>query len=225
MLNRFSRALLGALTFAFSPILCTPAHAATSEAYPEFADIFGSAGTVYVVRMPVALPNGSTIYKDVTIQLRADANGNLSWGTSVPIQAVSPPLDTSNITAGSYIYPLNPGFALVINGPASIGNGVGKWTIVVAPGKANPCGSPATFYTGNLARVPIAARLKAANITDTEYSYGVLGFGAGGGCGGQFVSGNLIGVSQVGNQVQIALFTTATGRDQNVPVNTVEFVR
>jgi hypothetical protein len=119
----------------------------------------------------------------VTIELTADAKGNLSWATKEPIAGSSPPLATSNVRAGIYVSPTCSTCAIQIIGPTSIGDGgEGEWVIAPAPISAVPKefagGSPpnpAVFYTGPLAGSPLEARLKKAGLTTTQYVYGVIG--------------------------------------------------
>jgi hypothetical protein len=208
-----------------SALFITPAlSASASQPYIEFGGISGSAGTVSITRVPIVLSSGKVIYKDVMILLQADANGILS--PSIPIQAISPPLPTQTLQAGIYVDVANTSSAFEFNGPAQLANGVGKWIIYPATGFKSDCGVPASIYTGSLSANPLAARLKAAKITDTEYSYGEIASFSGNipFCGGAFWNPNfLIGVSQVGNQVEFALFTSS-GTDVSAPVARIDFV-
>ena len=64
--------------------------------------------------------------------------------------------------------------------------------------------SSATWYVGPIANSPLAARLKAAGITSTAWSYGVTGGEA---CYNNWPDNTLIGLSQTGNKLTIVSFT------------------
>jgi hypothetical protein len=72
---------------------------------------------------------------------------------------------------------------------------------------------------GPIANSPLAARLKAAGITSTAWSYGVTGGEA---CFGTWPDDGLIGLSQTGNKLTIVGFTNNTG-DKNEPVDTISY--
>ena len=107
-----------------------------------------------------------------------------------------------------------------ISGPSAIGNGgEAEWTITAAPGKAasHSPPNPAVFYTGALAKSPLAARLTAAGLPSSEFeTYGVIGTTTVGIT--SWNSNDLIGLKLVGNQLVIADFTDSTGKDGNVTV-------
>ena len=177
-------------------------------------------------RLPILLPNGTIIYKDVTIQLNSDSTGLVS-DVSPIVQATSPNLLSANFRAGTYLWPANTNLGFAMSGPGAVqGSVMTKWEINATPTKNQYCGIPAIFYAGPLSAHPSAARLKAAGITSVEFSYGIIGAGAG--CAyyvnASFSPGALVGFSQSGNLLTIASFTTyGDGKDHNVPVQTITY--
>jgi hypothetical protein len=167
----------------------------------------------------------------VSLGLLDDTNRSVSK-TCAAYPAGPPVLPTSTVNAspvlplqsGIYVDVANAAYGFEMTGPGQLPNGVGKWIIRLATGINADCGIPATIYTGPINAGPLAARLSAAKITSSEYSYGVIDNGGYGACGGLAWSQNyLIGVSQVGNQVEIALFTY-NGADHNIAGARVNYV-
>lgn len=99
-----------------------------------------------------------------------------------------------------------------------------EWSLSAATG-ADACTFPgsATWYVGPIASNPLAARLNKVGITSTAWSYGVIG--ASNNCGGRWASGNLIGVSQVGDTVTIVSLTDGGygGRDYSTPLDQITY--
>ena len=193
------------------------AQTAQSTPYLQDSSITGFGSTITINRLPIAVSGGGFVFKDVTVTLTTDGSGTLSSNAAVTqAQSVSP--ITSNIMAGTYYLTNNSYNELLVSGPSSIGKGgEAEWTLspVQSGYGAYPCGSPGEFYTGPLSSNPFYARLKAAKITSTEYSYGVVDSGTG--CSSPFATGAIIGVSQVGDNLKIASFTN-NGKDQSTPV-------
>jgi hypothetical protein len=113
---------------------------------------------------------------------------------------------------------------ITLAGPG-IGSGVTSWSIATAPGY-DYCTIPGTaeFWVGSLTSSPIAARLKAAKITSTDWSYGELGPVT---CipginGNNWQTNGLIGLSQVGNTVTVASFSV-DGVDYSQPVDELTY--
>lgn len=165
--------------------------------------------------------NGKFIYKDVVIELKADGNGNLTYVPSTPQQKLSPSLISNRFVAGTYVYPGNIKYGYVLSGPSGVpGSSATKFEVNKSPSLNDACGVPAIFYVGALSANPNYARIKAAGITSTEYSYGIIGGSSA--CsinGGSFRTGALVGFSQSGNLITIASFTKyGTEKDQNTPI-------
>jgi hypothetical protein len=172
-------------------------------------------------RLPIKLPTGTIIYKDVTIQLQSDSTGLIS-AVSPIVQAPSPPVLSANFKAGIYVAPNDPRYGFALTGPGSVsGNVATKWEVNATPTKLfayGDCGVPAVFYVGPLGDNPFyAARLKPGGITNTEYSYGIVGSPAA--CNAPYATNAIVGFSQSGGELSVASFTDASG-DHNVPVVT-----
>jgi hypothetical protein len=205
-------------TLALSIVVSTPvAVAATPAVSLTDSSIYGFGSTVFIPRAPITLPNGKVIYKDLTIGLKSDATGKLTFSPAAPTQSVSAPIPTSNLVAGTYS---GAEGSFVLKGPlVDPAGGVSKWTISPVGGKPF-CINTAIVYTGSETSSPLYARLKAVNITSKEYSYGIIGSDST--CSYQFFHGGLIGISQLGNQLQVDSFSYA-GKDQHNPYTSVLF--
>jgi hypothetical protein len=217
--------------FALSGVLlgvcASAALAATPAAFFNNASVIGLNKMIATTHVPIQTGTGTIIYKDVTIQINVDAAGNLTYATATPIATLSPTLSATNIRAGIYTDSLNAAFGIQVSGPAIIpgGGGEGQWSITAAAGLSCDASAPSTFYTGPslaLANSKLAARVKTAGITATQYSFGELGEN---GCqnDGNWYNGALIGVTAVGNQLQVSSFTHLTGADSSSPVETVTY--
>jgi hypothetical protein len=194
--------------FALSGVLlgvcASAALAATPAAFFNNASVIGLNKMIATTHVRIQTGAGTIIYKDVTIQLSA-----------------------TNIRAGIYTDSLNAAFGVQVSGPAIIpgGGGEGQWSITAAAGLSCDASAPSTFYTGPslaLANSKLAARVKTAGITATQYSFGELDQN---GCqnDGNWYNGALIGVTAVGNQLQVSSFTHLTGADSSAPVETITF--
>jgi hypothetical protein len=126
----------------------------------------------------------------------------------------------SSFQAGNYQSPstiLAGKATITLTGPGDAGGGILQWTLANTPGADN-CTYPntATLFVGPIANNPLAgARLIKAGITSTAWSYGV---GNGGNC--NWYSNALLGFSQIGNTLMIALFTDYYG-DRAAPVDQI----
>lgn len=185
--------------------------------------IIGSGNTITATQVPVVLGSGVTVYVNLKLQFDVDSTGNLTVSSGYPQVFASPSLLTSSFIAGTYVGPnsINNGENIItISGPAVTAGGATIWTLTT-PSGASSATYPATasWYVGPLASSPYAARLKAAGITSTAWSYGVLG---GPSLDGWFSNG-LIGVSQVGNTLTFASFTADFGKDSNLPFDQITY--
>jgi hypothetical protein len=203
------------------------AYAADSTIYLDYSNVSAAGSTITITRLPIKLPSGSFIYKDVTVQLAADGNGALTYSPSTPVQPLSPPLKTNNFLAGTYQYTPETGYGFALSGPSGVpGSTETKWETNAVAGETNTCGTPAVFYVGPLASNPNYARIHAAGITSTEYSYGVIGGGSVCGTnenGGDWAANALVGFSQSGTLLTIATFTNSSIKDQSTPVTYYNF--
>jgi hypothetical protein len=194
------------------------------------ATLSGSGNTITATRVPVVISATQTIYVDIAIQFNSDANGVLTIANGFPQINQSPNLLTGGFQAGTYLGPLSlfNGKGLIsVSGPTVEDGGYTFWSLTTAPG-TDPGVYPtsANWYVGPIANNPYAARINAAKITNTTYSYGIMT--SSGGCIAVWCTagtGNLIGVSQTGNVLSIATFSYEGGSDQNVPYAILTFTK
>ena len=180
----------------------------------------GSGNTITAVRVPIVTSTG-TIYKNITLLFNVDSSGNLTLASGYPKFVVSAPSITSSFKAGPYVGPTTLCSNMIINiaGPGVAPGGATEWTLAAGSG-AGSCTYPdsATWYVGSLATSPLAARLKAAGITSTAWSYGVGGTPYGGNWG----QNSLLGFSQIGRTLTIMSFTSY-GKDYSEPVAQITY--
>ena len=219
------RAVPAALGLAV--VFGSAAMAATPTPYLQNSTIVGSGGTLTATDVPVETSTGSLVYKDVTIELSAATNGNLTIASGYPkvVAATNPILD--NFVAGSYTAPATLASKLLVSvaGPGVGAGGSTAWSL--APSSGANCGTypaSATWYTGPIASNPLAARLKKVGITSSFYSYGLVGVGPTCAVDGysDFVAGALIGVSQVEGTLTIVSFTNGAG-DSAIPLAEITY--
>lgn len=216
------------LSLGLTGLLVQAATAATPTPYLQDSTIVGSGGTLTITDVPVQTSTGSLVYKDVTIQLNAAVNGNLTIAPGYPVvrNAAEPILN--NFAAGNYVGPLTLGggkFLVTVTGPGVGPGGSTLWSLTPASGAY--CGTypqSVTWYTGPIANNPLAARLKKANISSGFYSYGIVGFSPSCGVGsyGYFLSGALVGISQAEGALTIVSFTSS-GVDSPIPLAEITF--
>jgi hypothetical protein len=114
---------------------------------------------------------------------------------------------------------------IAVSGPAVTDAGATMWSLAAAPGTDPGLYiASISWYVGPIANNPFATRINAAGITSTAYSYGIL---TGGPdceqpwCSGS--SGNLVGLSQTGNILSIATFSTNGVNDRTSPYGLLTF--
>jgi hypothetical protein len=190
----------------------TPASAASTVEL-SYASVYGVNSSVIINRVPIEISPGKVVYKDITINLTADAKGTVTVAPATPKQNFSLVLPVGKFMAGTYVsQDGKSGFVLV--GPSPVtGTSVSEWTIGTIANKKVPNLAPATFYVGPVAQSPLIARIRAAKITDKEFSYGTVNSDA------PADARSLIGVAQLGKQIELADFTS--GPDKPTPVGTV----
>jgi hypothetical protein len=200
----------------------TASAASTAPPYSLFqnATLTGTGNILTATWLPVVTTKGTT-YKNITIQFNVDGLGNLTIGSLQA--AAAPAIIVSAFKAGKYVGPSNiysGEMSLNIAGPGVTAGGGTEWTLAGAPGAyVYTYPESATWYVGTIATSPLAARLKAAGITSTAWSYGV----GGGNEGGVYWNNNsLLGFSQVGNTITIVSFTY-NGADKAEPVDQITY--
>lgn len=214
----FSRVLVACTVALPAAVLCaSTAWSAEPTAFFDKSSIVGAGETIALSRVPVRNSAGAIKYYDATIEFSVDAAGKITQ-TALPTFTLSPALIISNFKAGTYTTTVGSS-PIAVTGPGVGGpGGQTAWTLVATTAS---CTSPpsATWYTGPIAANPLATRLKAAGITLTQYSYGIVG--EGGSCDGRFSDGALIGAQQVGNTLTLVSFTS--GGDSNTPLTQITF--
>jgi hypothetical protein len=203
--------------------------AATATILGQYASNVAVANIVTLFRTPVTV-GAATTYWDITIEVTPTLNtSGVVTGFKTATSAVhSPTLLVGAFKAGIYQGPAgidSGGMGLTLTGPG-IGSGVTTWSIATAPGY-DPCTIPGTaeFWVGPLTSSAIAARLKAAKITSTDWSFGEMGTYT---CyPGAFNENNwpingILGFSQVGNTITVASFS-AYGTDYSQPVDELTY--
>jgi len=206
---------------------------ATPSMQLQYASIVGTGNTVTISRVPVTTSTGTIVFEDITTQFAVGANGQITIAAGSPKYLVSPTLPVANFKAGLYDGPNfgansdYQGMQVVVAGPGTAAAVATEWTLTTPTTSTASCTYPgsATWYVGAPTdpNNPLAARLKAAGITSTAYSYGIMG-GGNGGCGPKYAwYGNaLIGVSQSGNTITIASFTYQNS-DQSSSVDQITY--
>ncbi len=227
-------ARLATLVMIFSVAWTTAAHAQTQNAastqtelsqsppYAEFQNstLTGSGNTISASSLPVVTAGG-ILYFDVVVQFDVDANGNLTVSAGYPQYTKSPQVRVDHFKAGTYLGPDDSTELITVSGPGIGQGGSTVWSLGPATG-ATGCLYPytATWYVvKKLSDSPLAARLKAAGITNTNLSYGI----GGANCGNQYwETGSLLGFDQTGGSITISSFTVGgnNGTDYNVPKDT-----
>jgi hypothetical protein len=200
--------------------------AGTPAAFFNYSSVIGLNKSITATQVPIQTSTGAFIYKDVTIQFNVDAAGNLTYATTTPTATLAPTLSSANIRAGIYTDAENSGFGIQVSGPAPIGSGgEAQWSLTLATGLSCAPPQPATFYSGPslvLADSALAARVKKAGITATQYSFGEVD---GTSCGdGNWEQNALIGVTAIGSQLMVSSFTPPGATvDSTTPVETVVY--
>lgn len=195
------------------------------------AIIVGSGGTLTITRMPITTANG-IIYRDVTIQLQADENGNVSFARGRPGSPApaSSSLAQPTPSAGEPVA-REPGLAEVqplTQAPSKpvkvqefrVGTyrgDDGSLMKLVGGGKAVLEGVPiwtftaidgsaaitsATWYEGLITDNPRQRKIQNAGITSLDYSYGTSDEGE----SRIFGAGALIGATMTGSTLTVVSF-------------------
>lgn len=227
---------LAALVMIFSVAWMTAAHAQTQDAaptqtepsqappYAEFQNstLTGSGNTISASSLPVVTAGG-ILYFDVVVQFDVAADGTLTVSAGYPQYTKSPQPLVEHFKAGTYLGPDSSTELINVDGPGVGQGGSTMWSLGPASG-AGGCLYPntATWYVvKSLSSSPLAARLKAAGITNTKLSYGIGGSNCSSGLWG---TNSLLGFEQTGGSIAITSFTR-NGTDSNIPVDTKTYQR
>jgi hypothetical protein len=190
----------------------------------QYATLTGSSNTLTATFVPIVTAGG-TSYWNITLDFNVSSTGVLTVASLQQTQA--PPPIVSSFRAGTYCASPNVGngkACITVGGPGETSGGTTEWSLTAAPGSwADTYPESATWYVGPLASSPLASRLAAAKITSTDYSYGTVG-AQNWVINGTWYYDTLIGLSQIGNTLNILSFTNYyTGLDQNTPVDQITY--
>jgi len=195
--------------------------------YALFQDstITSSGNSITAVRVPVVL-TGKTIYENITLSFAVGSSGNLTLMPGYPKVIPSPVVMTAGFKAGRYVGPSNVfgGTAIIaVSGPGVTSGGATEWSLAAAAGAAGytyPCS--ATWYVGPLTSNPLYSRLKAAGITSTAWTYGIIGSSECAVDNNNWDPRSLVGFSQTGNTLTIVSFST-NGADYSTPRDQITY--
>jgi hypothetical protein len=207
--------------------------ALTSYAEFQYATLTGTTNTINASLVPIVTPSG-TVYKEITFQVNVSSSGAVTIVSGSPTSVNSSTTQAAGFKAGTYIGPhfgsntQYNGMQITVSGPGVVGGGYTDWSLQAASGSTASCQYPvsATWYVGSPTSTnnPLYARLKKAGVTSTAYSYGTLGSSS---CqpNGFWYPGTLIGVSQTGNAITVASFTSdgGDGTDYSNPVDQITY--
>jgi hypothetical protein len=227
--RRAARLATIVMVFTAAWVVVTRAQTAqTPSALFQQATLTGSGNTINATHIPVVTASGVTVYVNLAMQFNADANGNLTLSSGFPQVTPFPALLTSGFVAGRYVGPsaiLAGKTNVTVSGPGVTDGGATQWSLSAAAGAdVSTFPSSATWYVGPIANNPLAARISKAGITSTALSYGV-GSSQFGNVNSTFAwyPNTLIGVSQIGNTITIASFTSSGNVDSNIPRDQITY--
>lgn len=200
------------------------AEASTTPPYSyfQYATLTGSTNTISAALLPVVTATGATVLENVTLQFGFNSSGQLI--VSNLEAAPAPPPVVTGFKAGEYGGPstIDDNMLITISGPGLTIGGATEWTLTTPSGSwGGTYPATATWYDGPLTSNPIYKRISAAGITSTAWSYGVGGVA----WFGDWEYDSLLGFAQVGNSLTILSFTDGSGKDHNLPVAQVTYMR
>jgi hypothetical protein len=187
----------------------------TSYAQFQYATLTGTTNTLNVTMLPVVTAKG-VVYKNLTLAVNVDANGNITVAPGSPTITAAPTTMASSFKDGPYVGPstVNSGTNLItVSGPGVVVGGTTVWSLTASP-NASTCTYPAsaTWWVGppSSTNNPLYIRLQKAGITSTAFSYGTIGSASAADCtdSDYWGRGTLVGLSQTGNQLTISSFST-----------------
>lgn len=195
------------------------AGAQTAVVMPQYSTLTSTDDTIQASRLPVTY-NGKAYYVDLTLALTAQVSSQGAVTIAVtPTSVASPTLIVNSFKAGTYVGPsnINGGKSIiVVSGPSPLPNGGTVWTLSLPTGSSTyTYPDTAVWYVEQIADSPLAARLSAAKITSSDYSYGV------GDSASQWCSNSLLGFKQVGNTLSISNFSNCV--DHPTPIDSITY--
>ena len=210
------------LTFVLAATCAVVAQAQTPPyALFQYSTLTGTGNTITATWVPVVTASG-TIYKDITLLFDVNSSGVLTLAPGYPEIVASPSNLVSSFKAGKYTGPATVScgcFVINVSGPGITGGGATEWSLATPTGGSSlTYPGSATWYVGPISSNPLAARLKAAGITSTAWSYGVSSSNG----NYNWYTDALIGVSQVGNTITFVSFTYYD-TDHSEPVDQITY--
>ncbi len=222
-----------------------PAQDAATITRLQDAVIRARGSTISIRRLPIETPTGR-VFRDVVIELHADAQGRVSVVTAGPAaaappvaavsgqtrlavqsvpsgqptqaelpQKVSAPIVMQIFRAGTYSA-ADGGLVRVQDRGNDLVHHLPAWSLST---DANATLGDALWWSGPPEMNPKSARLRRAEITGTEYAYGVSNAGN----SEMFGTGSLIGVAQQGNTLRIVSFHHGCCSDQETPAASITY--
>jgi hypothetical protein len=147
-----------------------PAQAqSTPTMFLEGATMSGAGTVARLLQVPVRLPNGTIVYKNITIGFTVSSTGAVRLAPGSPVVTSSPRYTTAQFIAGRYKM---GSYYYRVAGPGVGPAGRTTWSIT---GEGTGCQFTAGWTSGPIAGHPQKARLDAAKITFAGYSYGTSG--------------------------------------------------
>jgi hypothetical protein len=227
-----SRLARAALAFSLTALAASSANAQKTDAAPQATStitpyslfqestLTASTNTVNVTRVPAVDSSNKVHYWDVALLFDTNSEGKLTLANGYPIFTASATPYSGNFKPGTYMGGGLTQYKIVVSGPSVLPNGGTGWAIFLAEGSnGDTAPNNAVWYAESITSNPLASRIKAAGISNSQLFYGVGG-------GGFHIFGwsgdSLLGFSQIGNALTILNFTN--GPDQNTPQDQVTFV-
>jgi hypothetical protein len=219
-------------------IALLPGAARAQDATPRLqdADIEARGGHLSIIRLPIDI-GGKTVYRDITLDLKVNANGDVSIATDVKqpqgaagavvapttispviVSKPSPPPVVQNFRSGTYRAADGTAYHLSSQGVSLIFGKLPGWKLSVL-GPGGKVLDNATWYDGPIDQNPLHKRLRNAGITTQSLSWG----SSDGGSGVGFDDGSLIGATAVGNTLTIYSFRKGCCTDTPVATHATSF--
>jgi hypothetical protein len=184
--------------------------------FMQSATISGAGNALTLGRVPVKDANGKITYKDISMLFTVDNAGNVTLDPQSVSITSSPPLNAGTFKPGHY-----RGYKACneadCKGDFTVGTGGGnggrisgsiqRINIFQGAGSADISDVfNASWTSGPINGHPDEAKLKAAGITSTAYSWGVMGTAGAFTKGSGWRAGDIIGAIQTGNQLTLVNF-------------------
>ncbi|MEJ0044893.1 MAG: hypothetical protein WDN04_01120 [Rhodospirillales bacterium] len=216
--------------------MASAASAQTATPRLQDADINARGGHLSIVRLPIDI-GGKTVYRDITLDFKVDANGDVSIATNVKqpssaaptsvapttispliVSKPSPPPVVQNYVSGTYRALDGTAYHLSGHGKPIFGSDLPEWQLSVL-GTGGKVLDGATWYDGRIDESKLRRRLRLAGITSESLSWGL----SDGGNGVGFDGGALIGATAVGKTLTIYSFRKGCCTDAPEATHAISF--